>query len=338
MDIGLAMPTHGLLRRDEQDFFLQVIKPEDVRPIEYAQEAERLGYHSLWFSDHVVMGRDLSMYYPANQSGKKAYPQQPTMFDAVPVMGGIAVATERIKFAPSVHIAPYRHPLASAHQFATVDYMSKGRLIMGVGIGWEEEEFSALSAPYKARGKVTEECIEIYRRAWTQDWVSYEGEHFQIKDVSMDPKPWNPGGPPIIFGATTPIGARRAARVTDGLYTVHLDPYPPVDVWRPAKEAALREGERIGKDMSSFWYGTFASALICDADDPILQGEQRPTLTGTAEQILEDIQAFADEGYHHITCHFHVRSNTIDELFGLIERFATEVLPEASNIQAGSFV
>src|SRR5881397_1115897 len=108
MDIAVTMPTHGLLTRNERDFFLQRIEPEEVRPIEFAQHAERLGYHSLWFSDHVVMGRDLDQFYPANLSGTRAYPRRPTMFDAAVVMGGLAAATETIKFAPSVHIAPYR--------------------------------------------------------------------------------------------------------------------------------------------------------------------------------------------------------------------------------------
>lgn len=338
MDIGVVMPTHGLLRRDERDFFLQYIKPEDVRPVDYAQHAERLGFHSVWFSDHVVMGRDLSMYYPANQSGNKAYPQQPTMFDAVPVMGALAVATERIKFAPSIHIAPYRHPLVSAHQFATIDYLSRGRLIMGVGIGWEEEEYSALKADFTHRGSVTQESIEIYKAAWADDWITYKGRHFDIRDVSMNPKPWQKPHPPIIYGATTKIGARRAARVANGLYTVHLDPYPPVDAWRCAKEAALAEGERIDRDMSTFWYGSFVSTLICEADDPIIQGKRRPTLTGTAEQILEDVQAFADEGYQHLTLHPHIRSATIDELFDQVQRIGEEVLPEAQAIQTRTFV
>lgn len=338
MDIGVTMPTHGLLARDEQDFFLQRIEPQDVRPFEFARHAEDLGYHSLWFSDHVVMGRDLEMYYPANLSGTKAYPQRPTMFDAAVVMGGLAELTSTIKLAPSVHIAPYRHPLASAHQFACVDYMSKGRLIMGVGIGWEEQEFGALGADFKHRGSVTEESIQIYRAAWTQDWVEFDGKHFQIRNVSLDPKPWQKPCPPIIFGATTERGAARAARVADGLYTVHLDPYPPVDVWRPAKEACLREAERLDKDMSDFWYGTFASVLVCDADDPIRRGDRRPTLTGTAEEILDDLQRFADEGYQHVTCHFHVRSGEIDELFELTQRFGEEVAPEARKIKTAALV
>lgn len=337
MDIGIAMPTHGLLRRDESDFFLQVIDPADVKPVEFAQHAERFGFHSLWFSDHVVMGNDLSMYYPANQSGKKAYPQRPTMFDAAVVMGALATTTEKIKFAPSVHIAPYRHPLSTAHQFATIDYMSKGRLIMGVGIGWELEEFDALNADFEHRGSVTAECIEVYKRAWTDEWITFEGKHFTIRDVSMDPKPWQKPRPPIVYGATTPIGARRSVRQCDGLYTVHLDPYPGVAVWREAKEAAIQEADKHGIDLSNFWYGTKASALICDADDPILAGERRPTLTGTADQILEELQAFADEGYNHVTFHVHVRSNSIQELFDLTQRFGEEVLPQAASIKSTPF-
>jgi probable F420-dependent oxidoreductase len=333
MDIGVTMPTHGLLTRDEGNFYLQRIDPGDVRPFEFGRHAERCGYHSLWFSDHVVMGRDLDMYYPAQLSGRKAYPQRPTMFDAAVIMGGLAEVTSRIKLAPSVHIAPYRHPLSTAHQFACIDYLSRGRLIMGVGVGWEEQEFMALGADFKRRGSITEECVRVYRAAWTQEWIDFDGRFFQIHDVSLDPKPWQKPCPPIVMGATTEKGAARVGRVADGLYTLHLDPHPPIDTWRAIRDACLREGERVGRDMTRFWYGTFASALPCDSGDPIRAGEERPTLTGTPEEILEDIQRFADEGYQHITCHFHVRSGTAQELFEIAQRFAEEVLPSAREIK-----
>jgi probable F420-dependent oxidoreductase len=338
MEIGVTMPTHGLLTRDAENFYLQRLDPADVRPYEFARHAEACGYHSVWFSDHVVMGRDLDMYYPAQQSGRKAYPQRPTMFDAAVVMGGLAEVTSTIRFAPSVHIAPYRHPLSTAHQFACIDYLSKGRLIMGIGSGWEEQEFKALGADFDHRGAVAEECVRVYRAAWTQDWIDFEGRFFQIHDVSLDPKPWQKPCPPIVMGATTAVGARRVGRVADGLYTLHLDPHPPTDVWRPVRDACLREGERIGRDMSGFWYGTFASALPCEAGDPIRSGGLRPTLTGTTEDILEDLQRFADEGYQHITCHFDVRSGTVDELFEITQRFAEDVLPAARGIKPAVMV
>lgn len=332
MDIGVVMPTHGLLTRDERDFFLQRIEAENARPLEFAPMAERLGFHSLWFSDHIVMGKDLAMFYPANLSGTKAYPQKPTMFDVSVVMGGLCAVTETIKFAPSVHIAPYRHPLITAHQFATIDYMSKGRLIFGVGPGWELQEFNALGANFEQRGSLTEECVEVYKACWSQEYIDFDGKFFNIHNVSMEPKPWQKPYPPIVYGALSEIGAKRAARCSDGLYTAHLDPYPAVDAWRAAKEAALREGERIGKDMSTFWYGTFASALVVDASHPEAQREQRKTLTGTPEQILEHLQAFADEGYHHVTFHPHIQSATIEEFFEQVQRLGEEVLPEAKKI------
>ena len=337
MDIGFVMPTHGLLTRDEQDFFLQRIEPHQVRAYEFGQRAEELGFHSLWFSDHVVMGTNLEMFYPANLSGTKAYPERPTMFDQAVVMGGLAAITERIKFAPSVWIGPYRHPLSTAHQFATIDQLSSGRLIFGIGPGWEEQEFAALNANFERKGAETEEQVAVLKAAWTQAELDFEGEFFTIKNVTLEPKPFQKPYPPIVWGGVTPLGARRAARCSDGLYTVHLDPYPGVHVWSELKEEALREGEKRGKDMSKFWYGSFCSARIVDADDPMAQGERRQTLTGTAEQILGELEEFAEAGYHHVTLHPHIPSATIEEFFEQAERFAEEVLPEAQRIKTKAF-
>ena len=338
MDIGLKVPNHGLLTRDDTDFFLQRIDPGDVRPVEYAQLAESLSYHSLWFSDHVVMGGDLDMDYPVTTSRTRAYPRQPVMMDVAVLMGAMATATERIRFAPSVHIAPYRHPLVTAHQFATVDQVSQGRLIMGVGVGWEEDEFRAVGADFANRGPITEESIEIYKKAWSDEWIEHDGEHFTIHGVSMDPKPYQKPRPPIVYGATTPIGARRAARQCDGIYTVHAEPHTSVDAYRAARDAAIGEGERIGKDMSEFWYGTICSGLVCDSDDPILQGANRPTMTGTADDLLNELEQYAAEGYGHVTMIFDVRSGTIDELFDIVTRFGEEVLPQAQAIKPASLV
>lgn len=338
MDIGITMPTHGLLERDEQNFYLQRLEPQDVRPYEFAKLADDLGFHSLWFSDHVVMGADPDTYYPPNESGRKAYPYRPTMFDAVVVMGGLAAVTKNIKMAPSVHIAPYRHPLATAHQFATADYLSQGRLIMTAGIGWEEEEFRALGADFKNKAKITEESIEIWKRAWADELISFDGQFFQIKNVTMDPKPWQKPRPPIYFGAVTELGSKRAARTSDGLYTVHLEPYPSASIWQKSMEASIAEGERIGKDMTDFWFGSFCSCKPVGAGDPLAAKERRPTLTGTSEQILEEIAEFGQVGYHHLTLHVVCDSGDINELFELTQRLGEEVLPEARQIPTRSLV
>ncbi len=331
------MSTHGLLTRDDRDFFLQRLDPSDMRPVELAVLAERLGYHSVWFSDHVVMGRDPETEHTANTSGTRAYPERPNMLDIVATMGAIASATDTIRMAPSVLISPYRHPLNVAHQFATVDVLSNGRLIMGVGSGWEREEFAALGASYEDRGAVTEESIEIYKLAWTEPWLSYDGEFFQIDNVSMDPKPIQKPHPPIVYGAVTAAGARRAGRTSDGLYPMFLDTFADPGRFDGLREVVLREAESVGRDVSHFRLYGFASGLVTDATDELSARDPRPTLTGTTDQVISDLERFAHHGYSHLTMHFHVRSGTIEELIEIAERFATEVIPAAREIQARPF-
>jgi probable F420-dependent oxidoreductase len=337
MDIGVTMSTHGLLRRDERDFYLQKLEPADMRPLELAELAERLGYHSVWFSDHVVMGRTASTFHTANESGTRAYPDRPNMLDVVVTMGAVAARTTRLRMASSVHIAPYRHPMSSAHQFATVDVLSNGRLIVGVGSGWDPEEFAAVGADFEHRGAVAEECVEIYKKAWTQPWVEHRGRFFTIENVSMDPKPIQQPHPPIVYGAVTPAGARRAARCADGLYPMFLDTNGNPGRYDDLREVVLREAEQAGRDLARFRLYAFASGLVVDASDELGGRDPRPTLTGTADQVISDLERFAEHGYHHITMHFDVRSGTIDELFEQVERFAADVLPAAAEIETPAF-
>jgi probable F420-dependent oxidoreductase len=330
MDIGLAMSTHGLLDRDERDFFLRPLEPDAMRPVELAHLAERLGYHSLWFSDHVCMGRDLGAKHTANESGTRAYPERPVMLDVVATIGALAAVTERVRLAPSVLIAPYRHPLTVAHQFATLDVLSGGRLIMTAGSGWDPQEFAALDADFEHRGAVAEECIEIWKHAWTEPWLDWHGRFYEIADVSLEPKPVQKPHPPIVFGAVTEAGARRAARTSDGLYPMFLDAYAEPGRFDGLREVVVREGERVGRDLSRFRLYAFASGLVTDST---ADGRRR-TLTGSAEQVLGDLERFAAHGYSHLTMHFEVASGTIEELFEIVERFAVDVLPAAAALEA----
>jgi len=329
MDVGLTMSTHGLLRRDERDFFLQRLTPEEMRVVELAQLADRLGYHSLWLSDHVCMGRDTGTRHTANESGTRAYPDRPVMLDVVATLGALAATTERVRLAPSVLIAPYRHPLTVAHQFATLDVLSGGRLIMTAGSGWDPQEFAAVGGDFEHRGAVTEECIEIWKHAWTEPWLDWRGRFYEIVDVSLEPKPVQTPHPPIVFGAVTEVGARRAARTCDGLYPMFLDAYADPGRFGRLREAAAREGQRVGRDLSRFRFYAFASGQVTSAP---IDGRRR-TLTGSAEQVLADLERFAAHGYSHVTLHFDVQSGTIGELFESVERFAEEVLPAARELE-----
>ena len=302
-----------------------------MRVVELARLADRLGYHSLWLSDHICMGRDPGARHTANESGTRAYPDRPVMLDVVATLGALAATTERVRLAPSVLIAPYRHPLTVAHQFATLDVLSGGRLIMTAGSGWDPQEFEAVGGDFEHRGAVTEECIEIWKHAWTEPWLDWHGRFYEIADVSLEPKPVQKPHPPIVFGAVTEVGARRAARACDGLYPMFLDAYADPGRFDGLRDVVRREGERVGRDLSGFRFYAFASAALT----PEPEREPRRTLSGNAEQVLADLQRFADHGYSHVTLHFDVPSGTVAELMETVERFAEEVLPEAARLVTG---
>ncbi len=315
----------------------QKVSAEEMRPLAVARQAEALGYHSVWFPDHVVMERHTATRHPANESGTRVYGDRPVMLDVVTTMAAVAAATERVRLASSVLILPYRHPLNVAHQFATIDVLSGGRVIMGVGSGWARGEFDALGVPYEKRGALTEESVELIRAAWTQDWLDHDGVFFRIEDVSMDPKPLQKPHPPIAYGTSTPIGARRAARVADAIYPMFVDTYTDPSRLQVLRDEVIREADRLGRDISNFDLYILASALITDGHHALARQRVRPTLTGTSEQILVDLDRFASYGCSLVNVNLDVRSGTMSEYEELLDRFAREVLPDAARIEPRAF-
>jgi probable F420-dependent oxidoreductase len=336
LDIGLGMNTHGLVYRDEHDASLHNLAATDMQLPRLAQLAERLGYHSLWFGDHFAMERPIDSSHPANVSGKRAYPDRPVMLDTAVSMTTAAASTSTIKVASSTIIAPYRHPLTVAHQFATIDAVSGGRVIMGVSAGWAPGEFAAVGASFEHRGAITDECLEIYKLAWTEPWPEYHGRFFEFGDISVEPKPAQKPHPPIVYGGMTEAGARRAARHCDGLYPILLDRSADPGRFDGLLDVVSGEAERVGRDLRGFQLLGFVSALVTDASHELAQADPRPTLCGTAEQVLEDMARFAEHGYSHLTIYPEVPSGTIAEMLELVERLGTEVIPEAAEIDARS--
>jgi probable F420-dependent oxidoreductase len=334
MDIGLYANTHGLGYRDETNLFARSIPAAQMRPVQIAQLAERSGFHSLWFPDHVCMPRQSTSAHAANASGTRAYEPQHNMLDAAVVMGAVAVSTSRLKLATSVLIAPYRGPLNDARQFASVDQLSNGRLILGVGAGWMKEEFDALGLPYEKRGAMTNECIEIYKQCWTKEVVSFQGRFYRLENLSMDPKPMQKPRPPIVYGGIIPASARRAARYCDGFYPLFLDPHAEPTRFGPLQDVIRREMEQKGRDPANFSMLCAASARLTSRNDSQAQQKSRPICTGIAEQVLSDLERLAEAGYSLVVCLFDCPSGRIEELEEQIQRFAEEILPAAKGIKA----
>jgi probable F420-dependent oxidoreductase len=333
MDIGIYANTHGLGYRDETNFFLRSIPGAQMHTVQFAQTVERAGFHSMWFPDHVCMPLQSASEHVANASGTRAYESRHSMLDAAVTMGAVAVNTTRLKLGTSVLIAPYRNPLSDARQFATVDVLSDGRLLFGVGAGWMAEEFAAVGVPYAERAGRTEECVEIYKRCWAGEVVDFRGRFYQFGSLSMDPKPVQRPRPPIIYGGVTPTGARRAARYCDGFYPIFLDTYADPTRYASLQEIIRREADKGKRDLSQFVMIAVASARVTGGNDPQARANPRPICTGTAEQVLSDLARFAEAGYSLVICIFDCPMGRMEELEEQVRRFGQEVIPPAKSIK-----
>ena len=332
MKIGLYAHTHGVSYRDARNKFVKSIPATSMRPVEVAQRAERAGFHSMWFPDHVCMPLSSTSGHVVNESRTRGYEPRHEMLDGAVVMGAVAAATSRIRLGTSVLIAPYRGPLNDARQLATIDVLSSGRLIAGIGAGWLEEEFSALGIPFAERGGRTDECIQIYKKAWCDEVVSFSGRHYRFANLSMDPKPVQKPRPPIVYGGVTPGGARRAARLCDGFYPLFLDPGADPFRYAPLQDIVRREIEAQRRDPGSFLMLAATSMRITDAAESVVSSKRRPICTGTPEQVLEDLARFAGAGYSLVICAFDCPSHGVDELSEQIGRAGRDVLPPAAGI------
>jgi probable F420-dependent oxidoreductase len=328
VQIALYAHTHGIGFRDDSGNRTLSQPAATLDPVRVARAAEAAGFHSMWFPDHVCMPAETASAHVVNASGRRSYAPRHEMLDALVTMGAVAAATTRIRLATSVLIAPYRHPLSDARQFATVDVLSGGRVIVGVGAGWMREEFEAVGIPHAERGSRTEECIEIYRRAFADERVTHAGRHYSFADVSMDPKP--APGTPIVYGGMSPVGARRAARLCDGLYPLFLDASIPPDDKAHLHDIVRRELDAVGRDPATFAMLAATGMRVDEAPRPAAGR----TCSGTADQVIADVARFATAGYSTLVCKMDCPSGTIDELLEQIERVGSEVMPAVAGITA----
>lgn len=202
---------------------------------------EELGFDSLWLADHVVVPSGYSSVYPYNRAGRVPVERFP---DPVVSLGVLAGVTRRVELGTAVLVLPQRNPILLAKQAATLDCVADGRLRLGVGVGWLEEEFNALGAVFKGRGARTDEYIDAMRALWTQDTPRYDG-----KSVSLDgtfqlvPRPARPGGVAVIVGGHSPAAAKRAARRGDGFFPFTIDP----EALAPLYETFRKEATNLGR-------------------------------------------------------------------------------------------
>jgi len=197
------------------------VNPEFVRTI--ATTAERLGFSTIWAPEHVVLLEEYASKYPYS-SGKFPAPVDTPIADPFTILAYAAACTSKIRLGTGICLVPEHNPLVLAKTVATVDRLSGGRFVFGVGVGWLAEEFQALGVPFDRRAQRTREYIDVMRKLWTQRSSSHQGEFVNFTKVMSYPKPVSETGVPVWFGGESGPALRRVAEYGDGWIGFKLMP------------------------------------------------------------------------------------------------------------------
>jgi probable F420-dependent oxidoreductase len=189
-----------------------------------ARAAEETGFESIWTVEHVVIPVGYRSTYPYDPSGRIPMPENVPIPDPLLPLAFAAAVTKRLRLATGILILPQRHPIYVAKEVATLDVLSGGRVILGIGIGWLREEFEALGIPFEERAGRTREAVAAMRSLWKDEPTPFEGRYFRWAALESNPKPVQRPGVPIVVGGHTEGAARRAARYGDGFFPGVAEP------------------------------------------------------------------------------------------------------------------
>jgi len=336
--IGLGLFT-GQIPPDSDRTFAQ----EYADVVELGRLAERVGFDSVWVSEHHGSGDG---YLPS----------------LLPMLAALATATEHVQLGTGVILAPFHHPLRLAEDAAVVDQLSGGRLILGLGLGWREEEFRMFGVPVRERVRRTNETVEILRKAWTGERFSHNGKVFSFDSVKVTPPPAQRPGPPIYLGGFVEEAIRRAGRLGDG----YIRSRGGVDSAKEARALALEGAKEAGKDPASLGFAQLQNAFVWEDGDawPVVREgaahqlgvyegwraatdtPERPELevippneetlrmltpAGTPDDVVRALRpivgAFADRDEFHLIVRLHYPGMDRDTAAKAIDLFAAKVLP-----------
>lgn len=193
--------------------------PDDIAG--YARAAEDAGFESIWVFEHAVIPADYSSRYPYNPEGRIGI-EDDDLPDPLGLLAFLAGVTDRLLLGTGVLILPQRSPVVCAKECATVDSLSRGRMQLGVGVGWLREEAEAVGTTFEDRGTRMDEAIEAMRVLWRENEATFHGKYTSFERAKCNPKPVQPGGIPIHVGGHSAAAARRAGRLGDGWFPIGL--------------------------------------------------------------------------------------------------------------------
>ena len=286
-------------------------------PLDQAERVEELGFDSLWVSEHMLF------YVPT--------------FDAITVLAAFAARTQRILLGSAILLLPLRHPTVVAKEVASLDIISNGRIILGVGVGGEfPREFVACGVPVKERGRRTDEAIEVMRKLWSESGVNHEGRFFRLEDANMQPKPVQKPGPPIWIAGRSEAAIKRAARLGDGYMPYLFSP----ERYRDSLEKVSAFAQQRGRDPTTIEAGLYQFICLADTyeearqranqdlslryNQPFDRIVDRYCVLGTPDQCAERLGQYVEAGVRHFIL---VPIAPPAELPTHLEVYAREVLP-----------
>ena len=284
-----------------------------------AQQAEAWGYDSVWAADRLVMPWKIATSYPYSKEATFIVPPDRPFFDTLTCLAFLAGCTEKIQLGMSVMVLPYRHPLHWARIATTIDQLSSGRLILGVGVGWMEEEFAAMNAPFKDRGKVSDEQLTLLQQLWTEEHITFNGNYYNVNDIAFSPKPYQKPRLPIWVGGEGKAAQRRAGHFGDAWFPYFVRVTP--EELRRRFDNVRAEANHAGRNPAEL---TLACCLPIELT-PHDVNEEDGYLKGSIPQVTAALQRFIQIGVTHIGLQFMIPH--YPERREQIERFAKEALP-----------
>lgn len=208
----------------------------------FGKQVEDIGLAEIWMGEHVVLFDEMEFPYPGSADGKVPTPAGGGLLDTVATFGYLAAATNTIRLGTGVTLIPQRNPIYTAKEFATLDWLTEGRIDLGIGVGWCKEEVLACGYSFEDRGARCDEFLNVIKALWTQPCATYDGQYIQIHECRMDPKPVQSPHVPIIVGGHANRSLRRAAEHGDGWYGFRLTPQSTAEILNRLDKALAAAG------------------------------------------------------------------------------------------------
>lgn len=269
---------------------------------EFGAAAEKAGFESLWTVEHVVVPSGYESAYPYDPSGKMPGGETAPIPDPLVWLTWVAAHTKALRLATGVLILPQRNPLVLAKEVATLDRLSGGRMILGIGTGWLKEEFDALGVPFAKRGRRADDYVAAMRALWTEEKASHESEFTRFRDCVLRPRPAQ-ASVPIHVGGHSDAAAKRAGRLGDGFFPAISDHGELSRLFRLARDTAREHG----RDPSAIEMTTGGNGAI-------------------GSGALDEVKRLADLGTHRVIVPSFL---FLQDMADSLARYGDEVIAKA---------